>query len=370
MMAKRKEDLSIAQIETMIQEEGLDWTAGETPLSALPLDEQRRYLGLQTTEAEIQAAAAEVAKAAVLEMQAFEAGVMFGAPTSVDWRNVGGKNYVTSVKNQGACGSCVSFCSCAVIESNMRIKAQDHTLNVDLSEAFLQFCGGGSCNGWGLTSGLDFAKSTGVTDEACFPYQPQELPCNNRCSDWQSRLQKINSYTAHSSMQARKDAIANVGPVLAGMAVYNDFFSYSSGVYQKTAGSALAGYHCICVIGYDDNQQCWIIKNSWGSNWGDGGYCKIKYGQSDILIDSTWAFYSVDSDIAPSKGSGTAQHILVDRHFSGAVVLWAYAGGAWRHRSLDAADLAGLSQVLFGAGRVDVWWDQNQITLVRPWRSF
>jgi len=303
-------------------------------------------------------------------MEAFEAGLMFGAPTTKDWRNVGGKNYITSVKNQGSCGSCVSFCSCAVIESNMRIKAQDHTLNVDLSEAFLQFCGGGSCSGWGLTSGLAYAQSTGVTDEACFKYQPQNMPCTDRCSDWQSRLQKINSYTGHSSMQARKDAIANIGPVLAGMAVYNDFFSYSSGVYQKTSGSTLAGYHCICVVGYDDNQQCWIIKNSWGTNWGDSGYVRIKYGQSDLLIDSSWAFYSVDPDIQPTKGSGPAKYLLIDRYFSGVMRLWAYAGGAWRYRNLTSDDLTGLAQVLFGADRVDVWWDGSEITLIRPWRTY
>jgi C1A family cysteine protease len=367
-MGKQKK-LSVSQISSMIEEEGLGWIAAETPLAKLSETQQKKYLGLKTTQAEIKASAAAVAKAAEEEVAAFEAGVIFGAPTSKDWRSVGGKDYMTSVKNQLSCGSCVSFCSCAVIEANMRIKAQDHNLAVDLSEAFLQFCGGGSCSGWGLTSGLDFAKSTGVTDEACFPYQPQNMPCSNRCSDWQSRLQKINSYAAHNSMQARKDAIANIGPVLAGMAVYSDFFSYSSGVYQKTSGSTLSGYHCICVVGYDDNQQCWIIKNSWGENWGNNGYCKIKYGQADLLIDSSWAFYSVDPDIQPSKGSGTAKYVLVDDRFGSTAVLWAYAGGAWRHRVVAKDELAGLAQVVFSATRVDVWWDNNNITLIRPWKS-
>lgn len=353
----------------MIEKEGLYWVAGETPLSVLPLSEQKKYLGLIVTKDELKKMAEEVEKQAEKEMRAFEAGPAYGAPVAKDWRDVNGKNYVTPVKDQGPCGSCVSFGTCATIESNMRIKAQDHTLTVDLSEAFMQFCGGGSCSGWGLTSGLNYAKSTGVTDEECFKYQPKNMPCSDRCSDWQSRLVKILSYTSHSSMQARKDAIANVGPVVAGMAVYNDFFSYRDGVYQKTSGSSLAGYHCVCVVGYDDNQQCWIIKNSWGSGWGKNGYCRIKYGQADLLIDSSWAFYSVDPDIEPSKGSGTAKYILVDKHFAGGVVLWAYAGGKWRYKHISDADLAGIAQELFAANRVDVWWDENQITIIRPWKA-
>ena len=365
---KKERALTAAEVSRMIQQQGLEWVAEETPLSALSLAEQKKHLGLLVTMEEIKRMATAVKRGAEEELRAFQAGLPFGAPTEKDWRNVGGKSYVTPVKNQGSCGSCVSFGSCATIESNMRVKGQDPDLKVDLSEAFLQFCGGGSCNGWGLTSGLEYAKNTGVTDEACLPYQPKNLPCNNRCSDWQSRLQKIKSYTAHNSVQARKNAIASIGPVLAGMAVYNDFFSYKSGVYVKSGGN-LAGYHCICIVGYDDSQQCWILKNSWGTGWGENGFCRLKYGQTDLLIDSSWAFYSVDPDVVPAKGSGSAKHLLVDKHFGGAVLLWAYAGGEWRHRYIVDADLTGFVQELFAADRVDVWWDKNLITLIRPWKT-
>ena len=369
-MAKRNaQKLSVTDVRSMIESEGLSWQAGTTELSGLSAAEQKRHLGLKVTQAEIKKMAAETATIAAEEQAAFSAGTI-AAPTVFDWRNVAGKNYVTPVKNQGACGSCVSFCTCATIESAVRIKAQDPNLNIDLSEAFCQFCGGGSCSGWGLTSGLAFAKSTGITDEACFPYQPQNMPCNNRCADWQSRLQKISSYAAHSSMQARKDAIATKGPLLAGMAVYNDFFSYSSGVYQKTAGSSLAGYHCICVVGYDDNRRCWILKNSWGTNWGQGGFCRLGYGQSDLLIDTSWSFYSVEpTGVQPTKGSGSAKYILVDKHFAGGATLWAYAGAKWRNRGVTDTDLSGFVQELFTADRVDVWWDGSKITLIRPWKT-
>jgi C1A family cysteine protease len=327
-------ETDVGAIAAAIQREGLPWTAGRTELSGLSADEQRQHLGLIVTPEEEQRLAADRERAMAQEQRMARA---VGAPTAKDWRNVGGQNYVTPVKNQGSCGSCVSFCTCAVIESAIRIKLQNPNYSVDLSEGFLQFCGGGSCGGWGLTSGLDFAKSTGVTDEACMPYQAVDMNCTaSRCSDWQNRLTKISSYTGYATMAARKDAIANLGPLLAGMAVYNDFFAYTSGVYVKTAGSGLAGYHCICVVGYDDTQQCWILKNSWGTNWGESGFCRIRYGQADLLIDSQWMFYSVDVAVGPVWQSVTVTQTYASRDSQNA---WAHFQGlGWRKIQPGAPD--------------------------------
>jgi C1A family cysteine protease len=335
-MAER--DAVLETITAAIEQEGLPWTAGPTDLTGLSQEEQRKHLGLIVTPEEQQRLAAELQQVAAQEQQLAVAVV--GAPAAVDWRNMGGGNYVTPVKNQGNCGSCVSFCSCATIESAVRIKLQNPTYSIDLSEGFMQFCGGGSCNGWGLTSGLEFAKSTGVTDEACMPYQATNMDCaSSRCSDWQNRLTKIASYTGHATMNARKDAVA-AGPVLAGMEVWSDFFAYRSGVYVKSSAATRLsppGYHCICVIGYDDNQQCWIIKNSWGTNWGDGGFCRIGYGQTDLLIDSSWMYYSVAVQIqAGWQSNVTVGQVYTSHHSQNA---WAYFQGlGWRRIQSGAPD--------------------------------
>lgn len=333
-MATGGEALEVQAIAEAIRSEGLEWEAGATPLTSLSAEERRRHLGLHVTDAEMQQMAAATQMQAEAERQTFGA---VGAPSAFDWRNVNGSNYVTSIKNQGGCGSCVAFCTCSVIESGVRIKLQNPGYAIDLSEAFLFNCGGGSCqNGWGLTSGLDFAKSTGVADEACMPYQATQMNCNSRCSDWQNRLTKVASYTNHSSMDARKNAIATVGPVLAGMAVYNDFFAYKSGVYVK-ANDTLAGYHCICVVGYDDAQQCWIIKNSWGTGWGESGFGRIRYGQADLLIDSSWQMYSAAVAIqAAWQGNVTVSQTFASRDSQNA---WAYFQGlGWRRISTGAPD--------------------------------
>jgi C1A family cysteine protease len=336
--------LDVQAINAAVSNENLEWTAASNDLTAMSEEDRLKRLGLVVTAEEMARLTAETEARAAAERDLMTARV--GAPTKVDWRNKGG-NYVSSVKDQGGCGSCVSFCTCATIESAVRIKLNNPGYSIDLSEGFCQFCGGGSCGGWGLTSGLDFAKSTGVTDEACMPYTAgggTDMNCSaSRCSDWQNRLTKIKNYTAHGSMQARKDAIANIGPVLAGMAVYNDFFAYSGGVYVKTSTSTLAGYHCIHVCGYDDTQQCWILKNSWGAGWGDKGFCCIRYNQPDLLIDSSWSFYSVEVEIASKWYSniGVSQ-VYATPHSKNA---WGYLQGlGWRKIHPDAN--AGVTNVL------------------------
>lgn len=351
---------SVDQIASAIQSQGLNWTAAANELTALSQEERVSRLGVLVTPEEMQRLTAETRMRAALEAQAQLA--LVGAPTSFDWRNVGGQNYVTPVKNQGGCGSCVSFCTCSTIESAVRIKLGNPGFNIDLSEGFCQFCGGGSCDGWGLTSGLSFAQSTGVTDEACMPYQATNMNCgSSRCSDWQNRLTKISSFTAHSTMEARKNAIATIGPVLAGMAVYNDFFAYSSGVYVKTANTGLAGYHCICVVGYDDSQQCWILKNSWGPGWGDGGFVRIRYGQADLLIDSDWSFYSVAVQVQPVwQGNVVVTQVFSTVQSQNA---WAYFQGlGWRKIMTGAADgvtnmLAVFAEAVANGRRVTIYAD-------------
>jgi len=67
----------------------------------------------------------------------------------------------------------------------------------------------------------------------------------------------------------------------ATLTVYDDFFGYAGGVYHHVTGN-VAGGHCVCMVGYDDPQGCWICKNSWGTGWGESGYFSIGYGECGI----------------------------------------------------------------------------------------
>lgn len=357
----------VTKASPMKYEEKLKWTRGPTSLSLLPPEKLKPYFGLELSAETLRKIQLDAEDQAAVESMA---GIE--APASKDWRNENGFDYVKGIKDQGACASGPCFDICAAIESNIRIKMGDPNLDIDLSEAFLLFCSGGDCmNGVGpFTVGLDYARSTGITPESCFPYQPRDMPCSDRCSDWQNKVIKIKSYASHNSMQARKNAIADIGPVLGMIKVYDDLMKYTGGIYIKSSGSVYSGITGVCVVGYDDADQCWIIKKSWGTSWGEDGFCRIAYGQADLGIDTIFPFYSVDPHLGDEKGHGKAVHILIDKHLDGDTVLWVYSGNTWRHKAINDNDLVYISQELFAANRVDVWWDKNQITMIRPWKTF
>jgi C1A family cysteine protease len=222
--------------------------------------------------------------AAAKEMERTTFRAVAPPPKSIDWRRFKKKNYVTPVRDQQDCGSCVAFATCATVEARLNILHSKPGRNLNLSEASLFFGGGGSCaTGWNFVPALDYAKATGLGLESAFPYvsaqQPgKKIPIKH----------KVVAYTAASTTIARKQALSSRGPVLAGLSIFEDFYYYKSGVYRHVAGAFL-GYHAVCVVGYSDAQQCWIVKNSWGPSWGEKGYFRIGYGECGI--DSQFAFY-------------------------------------------------------------------------------
>jgi len=282
------QDLDIKQLNTLIQNANAGWTAGITSISELPHEEQVRRLGYkpgpgeESLEQRVQASAAKLA--------ALKATIG-AAPASFDWRNFNGQNYITPIRDQGGCGSCVSFGCTATVEAKFRIQRGNPGMNVDLSEASLFFCvgpgSGASCsNGWYMSPAMDGYKNNGVPDESCFPYTDHQQACA-QCTDWANRATKITNWHTISAAADMKTWISTQGPLATCFTVYNDFFAYKSGIYRHVSGG-VAGGHCVCVIGYDDRGGFWICKNSWGANWGESGFFCIAYGDSGI--DSTmWA---------------------------------------------------------------------------------
>jgi C1A family cysteine protease len=278
----------LMDLQRAIRDQGHTWNAGSTPLSGLPPEEQDRRLGLHLVPEEMQRFASMMA-----EIEAIAAEF----PAAWDWRDVEGADWTTAIRDQGACGSCVAFGTVAVLESMLKLHENDASLQPDLSEAHLFFCGCGNCcdQGWWPSYALDYARSSGVPDEACFPYQDHNMACSGACADWQDRAARVVTWEEVLDMGARKEWLASRGPVVGCMAVYRDFFSYTGGVYRHTTGD-LAGYHAIGVVGYSEADQAWICKNSWGPAWGEQGWFKMGYGQCGI--DTEFAMFGV-TDVTP-----------------------------------------------------------------------
>ncbi|MNL14197.1 Papain family cysteine protease [compost metagenome] len=119
----------------------------------------------------------------------------------------------------------------------------------------------------------------GVPDEACAPYTMgatgKDVACNTVCGDKASRTQKALSAKNLLNPEEVKAGLAR-GPVMASMYVYEDFTAYSSGIYKHTMGQGLGG-HAISIIGFDDTKRAWIIRNSWGPDWGIKGFGYVSY---------------------------------------------------------------------------------------------
>lgn len=281
------------------------WNAGTNMIFELSEEEQTKRLGYTPGPGEPSLLEQEaMAQANLLNFNVRKSayGNEFGAPTSFDWRNKGGQNFLTPIKDQGSCGSCVAFGAVAAVESRIKILKNNAAYPVDHSEAHLFYClaraENRNCgNGWWPDRALENYKTTGVCDEACYPYTAADQNCTGRCADWQNRVTKITSYQNLTNIAAIKEWLSTNGPMLACFSVYSDFFAYNNGIYRKTASATLRGGHCVCCVGYNDAQQFWICKNSWGPGWGESGYFRIGYGECGIdsamqgvvgIVDTAW----------------------------------------------------------------------------------
>jgi C1A family cysteine protease len=267
-------------IQNNISANGHIWIAGNTSMSNLSLDEKRHRLGLIWQPS------------ASLKLPAINNNATIAS--AWDWRNVKSTSWVTPIKDQGDCGSCVAFATVGTIESSVEISRSNTKPIPDLSEADLFFGGGASCSGWQFESALERAKIKGIADETCWPYPDGPGPCSDR----DNRITKIASWQTVSNP---KDWIATNGPIMAGMEVNSDFFWYDGGIYIPEYGDYM-GNHAVTVIGYDDSQNCWICKNSWGTEWGESGFFKIAYGQCGM--GTLFPFYAVQMSQSPPTGYG------------------------------------------------------------------
>ncbi|MCP4073525.1 MAG: peptidase [Hyphomicrobiales bacterium] len=329
------EALDLRLLTKVLEDEGSPWEMDEsTSMARMNEDQRRMRLGFTPPPGETSLQEAVKLAAAAEPVSAAEAASeSITAPSAYDLRNVGGKNYTTRVKNQGSCGSCVAFGSNAVIETTLKRSRNNANLAIDLSEAHMFYCHaaeeGRNCgNGWWPHNAFIKAKDKGVTFDTFFPYTAGDQACN-LASGWQNNLARISGDTKMNSRAQIKEWISTRGSLTGCFIVYQDFFSYRSGVYRHVTGDS-AGGHCVEIIGYSDAQGCWICKNSWGTDWGEGGYFRIAYGQANI---ETWAGpYGVNSVSLKAWNSNKKVTALWSNSSDGNAYIY-LSGVGWRRVS-------------------------------------
>jgi C1A family cysteine protease len=233
------------RLEAMLTRTNARWRCKSNRLLSLTDGGRRQHLGVLVNE-----------QKRIREASCGDLGLARRAAASekvVDWRNRHGRNHVTSVKDQGGCGSSVMFSVTASLESTVSI---EYCQTLDLSEADLDFRSADEVSrGWWPADAIEQLRDRGA------------VRLRERQTLW--------------TVSDRKQWLANVGPLCGVFEVFQDFYAYASGVYEHQMGSS-EGLHCVQVIGYSDVENCWICKNSWGSDWGDDGFFKIAYGQCRI----------------------------------------------------------------------------------------
>lgn len=274
-------------VKGQIAGKGAKWMAGDTTVSRLLPAERTRLLGA------LPPVVAPHHRFAEKEKKGGK-GIM-ELPASLDWRSYGGASYVTPVRNQGSCGSCWAFAATAALESQALIDGNAPGTDVNLAEQTLVSCSGaGSCSGGYIDSAADYIRDTGIPPEGCFPYTGTTSACSNACP---TTLHSITGWlwvtTWSPTVEALKNGLATYGPLITTMDVYTDFYYYKSGVYSYTSGSYEGG-HAVLIVGFSDDGQYFIVKNSWGTGWGEAGYFRIAY--SELAGLAQFGGYSIAYD--------------------------------------------------------------------------
>lgn len=287
-----------------------------------------------------------------------------GLPSSYDLRP-----QLTPVKNQGSCGACWAFATVGVLEGLIRMRSGAVT---DLSEQFLVSCNrdNWSCNGGWFAH--DYHKDkiaqlqseAGAVVESDMPY----TATNGTCIPVSQHPYKISSWSyvgrssSAPSVEEIKQAILNYGPVTAAVCAGDAFTNYRGGIFEtdETSVCAKEGYvpvnHAVVLVGWDDSQRVWIMRNSWGPNWGENGYMRIRWGVSQIGTGASYAefrntcTYSLSTTSINIAAQGGTASISVNA--SGPSCSWSAGSNAgWIHITSGSSGV--------GSGAVQFRVDSN-----------
>nr|BAJ85145.1 predicted protein [Hordeum vulgare subsp. vulgare] len=226
-------------------------------------------------------------------------------PESVDWRK---KGAVGAVKDQGGCGSCWAFSAIAAVEGINQIVTGDM---IPLSEQELVDCDTSynqGCNGGLMDYAFEFIiNNGGIDSEEDYPYKERDNRCDANKKN--AKVVTIDGYedVPVNSEKSLQKAVANQPISVAIEAGGRAFQLYKSGIFTGTCGTALD--HGVAAVGYgtENGKDYWLVRNSWGSVWGEDGYIRMERnikassGKCGIAVEPSYPTKTARTPLTPAQ---------------------------------------------------------------------
>jgi len=222
-------------------------------------------------------------------------------PPAFDYRNVNGRNFITPVRNQGECGSCYAYGSMAQLEASFAIQTGKptkvfSTQNIVSCSVYSQGCEGGFPY---LIAGM-YGQDFGVIEEETYPYVGNDTKCNAPKDADRTFTQEygyVGGFYGGCNEALMRIELVKTGPIVIGFLVTDEFQHYKGGIFVSTGlklspslkfNPLESTNHAVLVVGYgvESGVKYWIVKNSWGPEWGEKGYFRIRRGTDELGIES------------------------------------------------------------------------------------
>ncbi|MEA3333740.1 MAG: C1 family peptidase [Pseudomonadota bacterium] len=298
------QDETISEIREKIVTNGYKFTVADNWVTRLPLAERHKLLSRHAPlSPNYRSGSADFGPLRVLSEDEL--------PESFDWRDFEGRSYIGPVRNQGSCGACYAFGACAAAEGTYNVALGKYDFDcLDLSEAFLAFCLDQYYDGYSGCEGSDYdyrelaaLVERGVCLEEAYPYTGVDQGCV--AGSEEAVRVKFSGWHRIScgDIAAIKSAIMTYGVLDAAVEVTSAFEAYQSGVFSDSnteCDSEPCYYtstnHCVALVGWQDTNTkgggYWILRNSWGSSWGEDGYMRIAYRSAHVACETCYMVYN------------------------------------------------------------------------------